>query len=558
MAEVTAKCLQPDNNIVKKAKHAEIMGSMIAKRIAIIQATIGEGSDPNETIYELDPLPCKEQIDQAARNSSWIQRAVEKGHRLTRQREGHKCDNCGTYRSVQRFSFWLTNKCKPQPFAHNVLKRKLAHSRQQAMQVAIAIRRQSEEMPSQSMCIDQAYSQNPEVSPTTEHTTQEEEDHVPTHDSEQSELSRVSPSVGKRKQNDCQDPLDQQNTTNKLAKAESNHTEIVHVDPGSSQTSTSSNTPHSNKRKQEDQQKHTQDQTHKLAKANSAAKGDPAEGNPTCNTTHLQSKSSNLNTTHTATSEEEGSSLGFALCHRASVHFDEEDYGWQSEEQWEEEDGAAGFYDDETFGEITFGFEDEFVGSAVEQNSTCNNNSDDHSTQEENHRGSNNKPAMVTRKRLRCKTARAKTPYTNITPLACRKEYKDRREQIRKILAHNREQQQIAERKARRNLQINTSKVYSLIDEQGMGEDLRYNFSNTDKIHTSHHLKGVKANNKASYCERCGAWSTGGPIKALGKPCTGQVTKGRQFQHRLLCLGVLPTVGSRIPSHGRKRKCHHH
>ena len=109
-----------------------------------------------------------------------------------------------------------------------------------------------------------------------------------------------------------------------------------------------------------------------------------------------------------------------------------------------------GFYDDETFGEITFGFEDEFVGSAVERNSTCNNNSDDHSTQEENHRGSNNKPTMVTRKRLRCKTARAKTPYTNITPLACRKEYKDRREQIRKILAHNREQQQIAERKARR------------------------------------------------------------------------------------------------------------
>ncbi len=87
-----------------------------------------------------------------------------------------------------------------------------------------------------------------------------------------------------------------------------------------------------------------------------------------------------------------------------------------------------------------------------------------------------------------------------------------------------------------------------------MGDDLRYNFTNTDCIHTSHRLKTVKADNKALYCERCGAWSTGGPIKVLGKTCPGKISKGRQFQHRLLSLGVLPKAGARIPHYGRKRK----
>ncbi len=122
------------------------------------------------------------------------------------------------------------------------------------------------------------------------------------------------------------------------------------------------------------------------------------------------------------------------------------------------------------------------------------------------------------------------------------------------VLAHNREQQKLAEKRAKLNLQIHTSKVHSLIDEQGMGEDLRYNVIHTDKIHPSHKLKAVRADNKALYCERCGAWSIEGPVKALGKPCSGTVSKGRQFQHRLLSLGDLPKVGSRIPPHGRKRK----
>ncbi len=71
------------------------MGFMVAKRLAIIQASIWDNTDPNEVIYELDPMPNKHHIDQKALNDSWVQRAVDKGHRLLKQREGHKCDNCG-------------------------------------------------------------------------------------------------------------------------------------------------------------------------------------------------------------------------------------------------------------------------------------------------------------------------------------------------------------------------------------------------------------------------------------------------------------------------------
>ena len=72
-------------------------------------------------------------------------------------------------------------------------------------------------------------------------------------------------------------------------------------------------------------------------------------------------------------------------------------------------------------------------------------------------------------------------------------------------------------------------------------------------IHESHAIKAVKGDVNAFYCNRCGAWNTGGPLKSMSKPCIGHVATYRQFQYRLLCLGVIPARGAKTPGHAKRR-----
>ena len=87
-----------------------------------------------------------------------------------------------------------------------------------------------------------------------------------------------------------------------------------------------------------------------------------------------------------------------------------------------------------------------------------------------------------------------------------------------------------------------------------LGDDSSgYDYSTTDRIHRFHMHKPIRENPNNLYCDRCGAWYTGGPVKILEEKCKGTVPQSRAFQHRILQLGMVPRPGARIPAHCKRR-----
>ncbi len=94
--------------------------------------------------------------------------------------------------------------------------------------------------------------------------------------------------------------------------------------------------------------------------------------------------------------------------------------------------------------------------------------------------------------------------------------------------------------------QLNESTMY-----EGDCDAFDVDWGLADRIHNSHAIKAVGTSQDAFYCNRCGGWNAGGPLRILKDPCKGYVTRARASQHRLLTLGIMPMRGSKIPSHQR-------
>ena len=155
-------------------------------------------------------------------------------------------------------------------------------------------------------------------------------------------------------------------------------------------------------------------------------------------------------------------------------------------------------------------------------------------------------------KRLTGKQSAAHTPYAAIIPLGNKKAQMTRKRKVKEILIVGKAASLKAHRTALRTVASNLEKVEELVDEQGLG-NAEYDFSRTDGIHSSHHIKPIASNAIGVYCERCGAWFNGGPLRNMKNPCPGHIEKSRTFQIRLLKLGIVPKVGARIPQHNKKK-----
>ena len=156
-------------------------------------------------------------------------------------------------------------------------------------------------------------------------------------------------------------------------------------------------------------------------------------------------------------------------------------------------------------------------------------------------------------RRLRKKTPAAETPYAHIKPMGTKFEQLSRKRKIREILQTNREQHKRAKDASLRTLARNTGAIHNLIDKFRTGDE-PYDFSRTDRIDPSHLIKEVMLEPGALYCDRCGAYNTGGNLRTLAFACEGIVNKSRKTQHRLLQCGLLPKQGQRIPKHAKKRR----
>ncbi len=161
-------------------------------------------------------------------------------------------------------------------------------------------------------------------------------------------------------------------------------------------------------------------------------------------------------------------------------------------------------------------------------------------------------PPATLRKRLFCKTNAACTAYAHIRPLGTKAEQRARKRKIQEILRANSERSKRAKVAAQSSLIANIEAISLQVD----GKDeacAEYDVSYSEQMHMSHSMKPVHGHIHAAYCDNCGAWNNGGSIRSLKHPCSGKVSKYRQFQHRLLRLGIIPNKGARTPAHAKLR-----
>ncbi len=147
---------------------------------------------------------------------------------------------------------------------------------------------------------------------------------------------------------------------------------------------------------------------------------------------------------------------------------------------------------------------------------------------------------LVYRRRIRGKTRPADTSYAHIRPRGTRLEQATRKRKIQETRSNNAKQQKASKVIARQTMTRNVGIISNLSDKKGFGDDVDYDWSFANAIHSSHNLQEVKSHGDAVFCSHCGYYNTGGPLRALRDPCPGKVPAERQSLHKMLLHGQIP------------------
>ncbi len=121
VAEDAAARIQPDQNQIKSANWCDMIGFIVSKRLALIQADIWQARDLAGDIYELEGIPEPVISNQAAANCDLKQKIQSNGHSLTKTDTGHRCAFCKRNRSRKRFSYWEKATCIPRTLAQQIV-----------------------------------------------------------------------------------------------------------------------------------------------------------------------------------------------------------------------------------------------------------------------------------------------------------------------------------------------------------------------------------------------------------------------------------------------------
>jgi hypothetical protein len=199
---------------------------------------------------------------------------------------------------------------------------------------------------------------------------------------------------------------------------------------------------------------------------------------------------------------------------------------------------------------VTHGFDDE-EGEFLEEDHEATAEPSDHDPELAPQHEEPATPAPSTGrlgKRLRCKTNRRDTAYADVIPLGSRLEAQTRKRKVRQAnLAFSREDS-AARKRASTIMASNASSITEWLDNKGQPLPTAYDDDFIEAIHSSHVIKAVNSKSDAIFCDRCGAYSDGGPLRLLRSTCTGVVAPCRRYWHTVLLSGKVPGPGVRIPS----------
>jgi hypothetical protein len=160
--------------------------------------------------------------------------------------------------------------------------------------------------------------------------------------------------------------------------------------------------------------------------------------------------------------------------------------------------------------------------------------------------------SLLKGKVIRGKTKPENTAYAHIRPLGSKLAAKSRKRKVHEVKTNIDKASKVARTNALVTMQGQIGSICEHINKQGFANGTDYNWGFADNIDPSHSLKAVGTEREAVFCERCGCWNAGGPLRLLKYPCAGSISQGRAYQHRLLTLGLIPRVGVKIPCHNRR------
>ena len=112
---------QQDASNVSKAKKSYTTAFCVAKRLAIIQADIWKTRQEAGDIYDLDFWVTAHEVDQAQTTAEMCEQLALAGHRLVKTSKGHRCVKCCKSRHTKHFIYWSQNACRPRPPAECII-----------------------------------------------------------------------------------------------------------------------------------------------------------------------------------------------------------------------------------------------------------------------------------------------------------------------------------------------------------------------------------------------------------------------------------------------------
>ena len=162
-------------------------------------------------------------------------------------------------------------------------------------------------------------------------------------------------------------------------------------------------------------------------------------------------------------------------------------------------------------------------------------------------------PAAKTGRRLRCKTHRLQTCYSDIKPRGTWQEQRKRRRANAKV----RVEDKVKRRKATSNALISSVKNVEAINRSvnagGAAQDPEYDWDFAEAIDPSHVIAKVRPDSNAIYCQRCSYFNNGGPLRRLKGQCILKIPKHRASLLKLLRQGLVPNgvEHPEDPPHGK-------
>ena len=517
VAGAAARRAQPSASDTSKATRSYTTAFCVAKRLAIIQADIWRARQEEGEIYDLDFKVAAQEVNQQRMTTEVFNQFAQAGHRLVKTSKGHKCNRCCKSRQTKQFGYWKEHACRPRPPAEFIIderKRKWVdtHGKEvpRAQIQRVGVHDGSPQMAEATLCAgtasDDAIQVSGEDTPQCGETKPEIDRQTVHNPNKRKYDESVPHNAGKETADVETSQVSEEDTT----EADTN--------PGTK-----------GKKKGVGQANGYEDRTQSIEKDTAEVDTASRLGEDTTDAeTSSKLKARRPNASDTPDGNKEGV-LATTKCRdvREQKEPAAATLGLKvARNSFDNPDDDHPVFEDS---------EEECPWDGPEDNGTS-----DHAMHSQIG-GAKHSTAVNGGKRLRAKTNRLLTVYSNIKPRGRWQDQRRRKCENAKTKFADKIMKKAATNKATNCSFRNISALNKEVDKGKFTVGPYYDWGFANSIDPSHVIAKVRPNSNAIFCQRCSYYNNGGPLRRLKASCPLSIPKSRMSLIKLLRKGRVPT-----------------